>query len=60
MPRNSLMAQVNMEPILTFDIAFEKGPPTHGAPVIETLSEICDYVADILRLFEALSSTPIP
>jgi hypothetical protein len=57
---NSLMVQMNVQPILTFDIAFEQGPPAYGAPVIETLSEVRHDIADILRLFDALSRVPVP
>lgn len=60
MPRNWLMAQVNVKPVLTYDVAFEQGSPVDGAAVMQTLSEIRDGVAAILYLFDALSGDPIP
>ncbi len=60
LPRNYVMAQVKVKPILTYDVAFEQGSPADGAPVIETLRGICTEVADILRIFDALSGASVP
>jgi hypothetical protein len=51
-PSNLMMVQRNVQPILTFDIAFEQGPPAYGGRVRETLERLRDTVAAILVKFE--------
>jgi hypothetical protein len=51
--RNLVMVQKNVQPILTFDIAFEQGPPAYGGRVMETLERLHDTVAAILVKFES-------
>jgi hypothetical protein len=50
--RNWMMVQKNVQPILTFDTAFEQGPPAYGGRVMETLERLHDTVAAILVKFE--------
>lgn len=49
---NLMMVQRSVQPILTFDIAFEQGPPAYGGRVMETLERLHDTVAAILVKFE--------
>jgi hypothetical protein len=50
---NWIMLQMDVQPILRFDIAFEQGPPAYGGRVIEVLERLRDTVAAILVKFDS-------
>ncbi len=47
------LPEVHVNPILAFDIAFEKGAPAHGGRVVDTLNHLSDSVPAALIKFEA-------
>ncbi len=47
-----LTAEMYVNPVLAFDIAFEKGAPAYGGRVVATLERLRDSVAEALVRFE--------
>lgn len=47
------MPEVHVNPVLAFDVAFEKGPPAHSGRVVSTLERLRDAVAEALVRFES-------
>ncbi len=48
----SSLPQVEMDPQLSFDVAFEEGPPAYGEPVLRRLTELSQTVRAIIIQFE--------
>lgn len=49
---SALTAKNYVDPVLTFDIAFEKGAPAYGGRVVSTLERLRDAVTEALVRFE--------
>lgn len=50
--RGSTLYEMYVQPLASFDVAFEQGPPAYGGRIMEVLDRLYDTVAAILSQFE--------